>query len=242
MSFIKLLLPVILPILTFIFNHIFTTSEFPQRWKTSIVIPIPKVTNPGSLSDFRPISLLPCFSKILEVIMAHIDGNNLLSPYQSGFKSSHSTSTAVLKVTEDIRKNLEERQATVLVLLDFSQAFDTVVRPLFSLKMTNSYAFAEDAGKLLNSYLSDRSQFVRTADGDSETRETETGVPQGSVLGPLLYICFSNDVASVIRFCRFHAYANDLQIYHSADLNDMQRCYDEINADLSHIAKWALKN
>jgi Reverse transcriptase (RNA-dependent DNA polymerase) len=115
----------------------------------------------------------------------------------------------VLKVTEDIRNNIEERQATVLVLLDF-----------LSLKMTNSYAFAEDSGKLLGSYLSDRTQFVRTAGGDSETRETECGVPQGSVLEPLLYICYSNDVAKVIEFCRFHACADDLQLYHSADLND----------------------
>jgi hypothetical protein len=86
MSFIKLLLPIILPTLTFIYNHIFITSEFPQRWKTSIVILVPKVANPNSLSDLRPISLLPCFSKILEIIMAqqmsqHIDGNNLLSPH-----------------------------------------------------------------------------------------------------------------------------------------------------------------
>ena len=90
----------------------------------------------------------------------HIDGNNLLNPYQSGFRRLHSTSTAVLKVTDDIRRNLDERQATVLVLLDFSQAFGMVVRALLNLKMTNSYGFAEDADKLLVSYLTDRSQLA----------------------------------------------------------------------------------
>jgi Reverse transcriptase (RNA-dependent DNA polymerase) len=172
----------------------------------------------------------------------HINCNHLLSPYQSGFRCSHSTATAVLKVTEDIRQNLEEKQVTVLVLLDFSQAFDTVIRTLMTIKMSNSYAFDEDANKLLHSYLTDRSQFVRTDEGDSEVTATECGVPQGSVLGPLLYICYSNDVTNVIKFCSFHAYADDLQLYHTADVENIQRCYDEVNADLSRIAEWARKN
>jgi hypothetical protein len=247
LCFIKLLLPVILPSLTSIFNHIFTCSEFPQRWKTSIVIPVPKISNPSTLSDFRPISLLPCLSKIIEVIMArqmtqHINENNLLSPLQSGFRRSHSTTTAVLKVTEDIRMNLEKGQATVVVFLDFSQAFDTVVRALLGHKLKNSYAFAEDACKLLGSYLFDRNQIVRTECAESEIKPTLCGVPQGSVVGPLLYICYSNDVCEVIQFCKFHAYADDLQLYHSADVANLQRCYAEVNSDLSRIAEWARKN
>jgi Reverse transcriptase (RNA-dependent DNA polymerase) len=247
MSFIKLLVPIILPILTHIFNYIFTTSEFPQRWKTSIVIPVPKKINPSLLSDYRPISLLPCFSKMFEVVMArqmteHINMNRLLSPFQSGFRCGHSTSTAVLKVSEDIRSNLGERQATVLVLLDFSQAFDTVVRALATIKMRNSFAFEEDSSKLLHSYLNDRYQFIRTTNGDSILRKTECGVPQGSVLGPLIYICYSNDVSSVISFCKFHGYADDLQLYHTAEVKDLKRCYDEVNIDLSRISKWAREN
>ena len=117
-------------------------------------------------------------------LTTHICANNLLNPFQSGFRRSHRTTTAVLKVTEDIRLNLEERQATVLVLLDFSQAFDTVVRALLNQKMKLSYALEEDAGRLLGSYLSDRTQFVRGEDGDSETKPTLCGVPQGSVLHP----------------------------------------------------------
>ncbi len=247
LSFIKLLIPIILPTLTHIFNYIFTCSTFPDRWKTSIVIPVPKKINPTALTDFRPISLLPTLSKILEVIMAdqilkHINENNLLSQFQSGFRRQHSTTTAVLKVTEDIRMNLEGRQVTVVVFLDFSQAFDTVVRALLGKKLSHSFAFAEDANKLLGSYLADRSQFVRTENDDSEVKETLCGVPQGSVLGPLMYVCYSNDVGTVIQFCRFHAYADDLQLYHSAEVSDLHKCYDEINADLRHIAEWARKN
>jgi Reverse transcriptase (RNA-dependent DNA polymerase) len=102
--------------------------------------------------------------------------------------------------------------------LDFSQAFDTVARALLSLKMVNSFACANDSVSLLNSYLSDRFQFVRTEEGDSSIRQTKCGVPQGSGLGPLLYIFFSNDVCDVIKHCRFHAYADDLQLYHTADV------------------------
>jgi hypothetical protein len=108
LSFIKLLLPEILPMLTLIFNHIFLSSEFPGKWKTSVVLPIPKVSSPAKLSDYRPISLLFCLSKGFEVLMARqmerrIRCNNLLTVFQSGFRQHHSTTAAVLKVTEDIR-------------------------------------------------------------------------------------------------------------------------------------------
>jgi Reverse transcriptase (RNA-dependent DNA polymerase) len=148
----------------------------------------------------------------------------------------------VLKETEDIRGNFEGKQVTVMDL-DSSQTFDTGLRVLLERKMGRSYAFAGEAGKLLGSYLSDRAQFVRSVNGDSEVKPTHCGVPQGSVLGPLMYVCYSNDVGRVIEVCRFHAYAyaDDLQLYHSANISDLQKCYDEVNSDLSRIAEWARK-
>jgi hypothetical protein len=95
------------------------------------VFAIPKVSNSAGFSDFRPISLLPCFSKVCEVLMAgqmnrHIRNFGLLCPFQSGVRRHHSTTTAVLKDTENIRLNLEDGQPTVLVMLDFAQAFDII--------------------------------------------------------------------------------------------------------------------
>jgi hypothetical protein len=104
------------------------------------VLPIPKVFDPAGFSDFRSISLLPCLSKVCEELMAgqiygHIRSFELLCPFQSGFRRHHSTTTAVLKVTEDIRLNLEDEQVTVLVMLDFTQAFDMIAHDLMVCKM-----------------------------------------------------------------------------------------------------------
>jgi len=247
LTIIKLLLPVILPILVHIYNYIFACSEYPQQWKTAIVLPIPKVPSPTSLKDFRPISLLNCLSKIFEVLMAkqinaHIRENNLLNEFQSGFRKSHSTTTAILKVTEDIRSNLDEGHATVLVLLDFSQAFDTVVHELLLLKLQNLFRYSFEANKLMCSYLSGRVQFVRSDGCDSSPSNVLCGVPQGSVLGPLLYVSFSNDICDVIKFCSFHMYADDLQLYHSSRVEDIQQCYDRVNEDLKRIYEWSIQN
>jgi hypothetical protein len=106
LSFIKSLSPVLLGTLTHVFNHILTCSEFPARWGASVVLPIPKVAVPMKLSDYRPISLLACLSKVFEVLMArqmeaHVRRNELLTVFQSGF-------CRVLTVTEDIRSNMED--------------------------------------------------------------------------------------------------------------------------------------
>jgi hypothetical protein len=119
-SFIKLIFPVALPVLTHIFNHIFVSIEFPGKWKISGVFP-----SPTKFSDYRPISLLVCLSKVVEVLLGrqmegHIYYNNLLIVFQSRFCRHHSTSAAVLKVTKHIRLSMENRQVTVLLLLDFS--------------------------------------------------------------------------------------------------------------------------
>jgi Reverse transcriptase (RNA-dependent DNA polymerase) len=119
------------------------------------VLPIPKVSNPAGFSDFRPISLLPCLSKVCEVLMAgqmngHIRSFGLLCPFQSGFRRHHSTTTAVLKVTEDIRLNLEDGQATVLV--DFSPAFDMIAHDLMVCKMRASQRYSDGATALFGEY------------------------------------------------------------------------------------------
>jgi hypothetical protein len=126
-----MLLPVVLPALPHLFNFTFSCFEFPSRWKCAAMLPISKVSNPAGFSDFRPITLLPCLSKVCEVLMAgqmnwHIRNFGLLCPFQSGFRQYYSTTTAVLKVTEDIRLNFEDMQANVLVMLDFTQALDMI--------------------------------------------------------------------------------------------------------------------
>jgi hypothetical protein len=215
-------------------DNIFVRSEFPGKWQTSVVLPIPKVSSPAKLSDYRPISLLVCLSKVFEVLMArqmerHICYNNLLTLLQSGFRRHHSKTAAGLKVTEDIRLSMEDGQATVLLLLDFSQVFDMVVHGLLMCKLQNAQNYSVGAGMLVGSYLVERAQFVRSGGQESSVGALTCGVPHGSVLGPLLFISYIDDVSRVIRYYCFHIYVDDLQIYHTCAVSDFQKCIDELN-------------
>jgi hypothetical protein len=138
----------------------------------------------------------------------------LLTVFQSGFCRHHSTTAAVLKITEDIRSNREDGQVTVLELLDFSQAFDMIIHGLLLCKLKSLQNYSDGTRMLVDSYLNGRTQFVRCGEKESS---------------------YINDVSRVIKFSRFHIYVDDLQIYHSSSASDLQRCYDEINMDMQQI-------
>jgi hypothetical protein len=138
-------------------------------------------------------------------------------------------------MTEDIRFNLEDGQANVLVMLDFTQAHDLIV-----CKMRTSQWYSDGAAVLLGSYLSDRTQCVRSDGEYSTVRGIEYSVPQGSVLAPIFFISFIDDVSGVIHLCRFHIYADE--ILHSSSVADLQRCYDEVNAASKRIYDCAGSN
>ena len=117
---------------------------FPDCWKSSLIVPLPKCSSPSSLSDFRPISILSPLSKAFERLVkvqntGFVSANGLLSEFQSGFRCAHSTQTAVLKITNDIRSNIDRKMATLLILLDFSKAFDTVDHNLLCHKLRSVF-------------------------------------------------------------------------------------------------------
>lgn len=135
LRFVKLVLPFILGTLTHIVNHCFTTACFPTEWKKALIVPVAKKNIATNPSDYRPISILPAFSKVCESLMAaqistFVQRNNLLSPLQSGFRAKHSCATAMLKITDDIRVQFDNGNLTLLCLLDFSKAFDMVSHDL----------------------------------------------------------------------------------------------------------------
>lgn len=247
--FIKLIFPIVgLHLLNF-FNLVFTHSRFPTQWKKSIIIPIPKTKRPSCLGDFRPISILCSLSKVFEKLMKnqmllYLNSNSLFCELQSGYRKCHSTSSAVLKVVDDIRVGIDSGKLTFLCLLDYSKAFDTVIYDTLCRKLADKFDFSMSAILLIHSYLTGRTQTVRVNGEYSDEACVSSGVPQGSVLGPLLFCLYIADVESVIKHSSFHLFADDLQLYRSCDFNSesISSCVSHINEDLTNIAKWSSDN
>lgn len=247
LKFLKIVLPFIVGSLTHIFNHIITTSTFPKLWKVARVIPIAKTPTATCPNDFRPISILPVLAKAFESIMSnqiinYLKTNSLIHPLQSGFREAHSCTTAALKVMDDIRPEYDDGNLTLMCFLDFSKAFDKVDHSILCFKLKNYFGFGCSALKLLGNYLSERFQKVVVGDNVSGLRRIISGVPQGSVLGPLMFSMFVNDIFSVVNYAKIHAYADDIQLYISNRVGLLEDMCQRLNDDLISIVGWAKLN
>lgn len=247
LKFIKLILEYILPILCHLINSCLDESRFPSQWKISRVVPVAKCSNPKDLINLRPISILPMMSKVLERVMCdqmvrYLENNNMIDKFQSGFRSKHSTATALLKITDDISIALDKGHVALLVLLDFSKAFDSLNHSMLLVKLDAYFNFSSQAIKLIGNYLSGRSQYVSFNNKNSHNINVMRGVPQGSILGPILFMLFINDITSVIKHCKYHMYADDVQIYASNKVDDIEHITASINDDIRAISNWALIN
>lgn len=245
--FLRIVLPCFLGPLTHIFNHCITTSVFPTLWKIGRVTPVAKNNSASCPGDYRPISILSVLSKVLESLLSrqitdYLDGNGLLSPLQSGFRSGHSCTTAVLKVIDDLRPEYDAGNLSFMCFLDFSKAFDRVDHLILCNKLKYYFGFADTAVQLIEKYLSDRSQKVIVGGRESCLRSVTSGVPQGSVLGPLLFCMFVNDVFNVCRDVRIHAYADDIQLYISNRVGLLEDSCCRLNENLAYIQDWARSN
>ncbi|XP_044744208.1 uncharacterized protein LOC123306313 [Coccinella septempunctata] len=245
-SFVKICCPHILPFLVNIYNSIILSSKFPSSWKCARVTPIPKKGIPKELSDLRPISILPGLSKILEKIMAvqlseYLELNGILPATQSGFRPGYSATSALLDVTDDIFQSIDESRCSVLFLLDFSRAFDTVRHDIL-LAILKSCGVSGEALNLLSSYLAGRSQFVKLGDRTSCAKSVQSGVPQGSVLGPLLFIVYTSQFTKSILHGKVHMYADDFQILFDFLMNNFDTAAVRMNEDLDRLALIAEKH
>lgn len=227
--------------ITFIINKSLSTGMFPSRWKLAHVVPIPKLSNPSQLNDFRPISILPLLSKILEKIVAkqlttYVNEYSILPSTQSGFRSDHSTTTALLHVTDDIIKSWDDNKATCLILLDYSKAFDTIDHGTL-LKKLKFFGLGDSAINFFNSYLSGRQQRVCYNGNKSMVSQVFRGVPQGSVLGPLLFSIYTADFSTFLLNLNCHQFADDTQVYRSFSPDNYSVEANLINSDLEIISR-----
>lgn len=241
-TFLNAILPVILPFVTHLINTILTKSLFPSQWKVSKVIPIPKNND-----EFRPISILPFISKVAERLMhrqitTYLRNSDFLSPKQYGFRANHSSTSAIIDVVEQTRKALDENKVTFLVLLDYSKAFDTIDHSIMCSKLLRRFNFGTEAVQLLYSYLTGRRQAVAAGGCVSELLSLERGVPQGSILGPLLFSAYINDLPLILSHCETRMFADDVQLIKHCHLGLIEDCVESINTELKTIFEWSSNN
>ncbi|XP_023316036.1 uncharacterized protein LOC111693962 [Trichogramma pretiosum] len=228
-------------------NSSFATGVFPSAWKLSSVIALSKCPTPQSPSDTRPISLLAELSKIIErfahaQLSTHLAQHNLLDPQQHGFRPGHSTQTALLDFTEAVRVAVDKRKVTILVSFDFSKAFDTIDHGVLITKLRRIGCDAA-AVEWFASYLSDRKIAVRGDDGTlSEPLPISSGVPQGSVLGPLLFAIFINDLREALVSSKHIIYADDTAIFQHHFPSKIRELIANINTDANAVSSWAIEN
>ena len=244
--FVKTGIEISLPFITDIINNALKLNYFPNRWKLALIRPIPKTQNPVSPSDFRPISLLPALSKIYEKILSdqmkkYFSEEKLLSTFQSAYTKNHSTGTVLLDITDFVFESFDKGEIVILVLLDYSKAFDCANHQLILAKC-KALGFQESALRLLSSYLSNRSQKIKIDEDESNWCKLINGVPQGSILGPLLFTILLNDIKDVINYCRHHCYADDTQLFRQTKINEIKECIEKINADLNNVANFSVNN
>ncbi len=237
--------PTLLPALTHIINTSLLTGIFPTAFKQARVTPLLKkpTLNTSLLENYRPVSLLPFIAKTLERVVFNqvslfLSQNNKLDAKQSGFRSGHSTETALLSVTEALRIAKADSKSSVLILLDLSAAFDTVNHQIL-LSTLSSLDITGIPLRWFESYLTGRSFRVAWVGEESKAHKLVTGVPQGSVLGPLLFSTYTTSLAPIIQAHGFsyHFYADDTQLYLSFRPDD-PTVAARISGCLADISAW----
>ena len=245
-------LDITLPIITNIINISFNDCTFPASLKHAIVRPsIKEIENDHEdFKNYRPVSNLTFLSKILEKsaclqLQEYLNEHSLYPEYQSAYRKGHSCETALLKVVNDIQKDVANRKMVALVMLDLSSAFDTIDIDLLLNKLENCFGITGNVLKWLKSYLTNRTFSVRIENIDGNPVIVVYGVPQGSILGPLLFILYIHDLIDIARKHQLsaHLYADDSQLYLGfSPVSETTCAMTQVKSCLADVQYWMNDN
>ena len=230
--------------LTFLINYSLKTGVFPSELKLARMVPIFKAGDSSALTNYRPISVLTFFAKVFEKIVYNkllnfISDNNILYDHQYGFRKGRSTQQAIITLVDKITKSQDIGDIVITLLIDLKKAFDTIDHRIL-LRKLYSYGIRGSMLKWMESYLTDRSQYVVIDGKVSQTRGIKCGVPQGSILGPLLFIISVNDICNVSPMLFKILYADDTCVLISG--NHLNNLIDRLNTELISLNNWFKAN
>ena len=252
-AILKEVLPSIGPLFTSVVNESLQTGVFPQDLKEALVKPLLKKANLELIDkNYQPVSNLEFMGETIEQAVTsqltqHISENSFLEPMQSAYRSGHSTETALLRVKTDLLQAIDCQEVVCLILLDRSSAFDTVDHCLLLQRLEVSFGIKETALEWIRSYLTGRTQRVSVGKVTSSPIVLSFGVPQGSVLGPILFTLCTSPLGSICikHDINYHMYADDQQIYLSfkpSKAGDKENYIKRLEMCISEIKEWMIVN
>ncbi|PFX19180.1 putative RNA-directed DNA polymerase from transposon X-element [Stylophora pistillata] len=227
-----------------IFNQSISQGTFPDDWKYARITPLYKQGDRGDANNYRPISVIPIMAKVFERIVyeqlyAYLEEHDILCQNQSGFRANHSTVTALLEATDSWAYNIDNEKINGVIFLDLKKAFDTVDHQILLSKL-NYYGIHGKSFRWFQSYLENRTQKCSVNGSLSSSYSLTCGVPQGTILGPLLFLLYINDLPNCLSNCKPRMYADDTHLtYAGSNLENVQFC---LNEDLENVFNWLQAN
>ena len=240
----------LIPVITVIINRSQMSSTMPDEYKLAILRPlIKKMGLALILNSYRPISNLQFVSKIVERSVAsqvvdHMKGNMLFDKFQSAYLQGRGVETALLRVQNDILMAMEKQLVTAIIFLDLSAAFDMVSHSILLHRLEHRCGITGGVLEWIRSYLSDRKQVVKVGSATSEVYDLDCGVPQGSVLGPILFIIYILPLREIIQKLglHYHLFADDSQDYLSFKACDAQQILSKMSDCITEVLSWLHQN